>query len=306
VLGFVLMALALIGLGAGAAHAQPSYLSGGVFIAHHPPGTLYTDELCYRYQIDFAITSCEEENPTMNLAPSEQGFWYVLGAFDGDKAWCGAEFGLGNYDDNLISIIESGQCPTDALIIPSGNWPGPNAGVSIAATATSWSGNFQPVYWFVSYSYYGDPVLVQLTANPGTGFGGFANCMTPPTSYPASCFGAMGINMPGVPCCPAPTMPHACCIDVVCVLVLTADECTGMGGVDHPEWVFCDPNPCWNPMPPAVCCVGEECFFVPEPECDAMGGIVHPEYEDCGDPNPCEVPVPALPSSWGGLKALYR
>jgi hypothetical protein len=301
----VLLALALLGLGVGMAYAQPTNLASGVFVAHQPPGIVYSAEWgswCPNY---VPITSCDQENPHMSIAGGAKGVWYVLGAFDGDKVWCGTEFGLGNYDNGLMSITENGQCPTDALIIPSGNWPGPNTGVSVAATATSWSGNFQPVYWFVSYSYYGDPMLVQLTANPGTGFGGFANCLTPPTGYPAQCFGAMGINMPGIPCCPQQPQQHACCIGDVCVLVFTADECLGMGGVDHPEWANCDGNPCFIPPVPHVCCVGEVCYFVTDDECAAMGGVVHTEYANC-DNNPCQIIIPTDPTSWGAIKAIYR
>jgi hypothetical protein len=303
-----LTALAVLALGAGIARAQPSDLSNGVFITHHPPGIVYSagwGSWCPNYS-EFAIATCEEQNPTIPLGEEEKGVWFVLGAFDGDKAWCGVEFGLGNYDSGLMSITENGQCPTDALIIPSGNWPGPNTGVSLAATATSWSGNFLPVYWFVSYSYYGDPMLVHLTANPETGFGGFANCLTPPTGYPAQCFGAMGINMPGIACCPALPTQRACCICEECVLVSSAEECMGMGGVYHPEWDTCAGVPCSTNPEPHVCCVGNECFLIDGCDCGLMGGEWFPELDSCGPPNPCETGTLVEPSTWGSIKAMFR
>jgi hypothetical protein len=138
------------------------------------------------------------------------------------------------------------------------------------------------VYWFVSYSYYGDPLLVQLTANPGTGFGGFVNCLNPPTAHPAACFGALGINRDGIACCPPTSWPHACCVGSECVLVVDSGECEALGGWDHPEWLSCHPNPC-PPVPPfpRVCCVNGVCYLVTEEECEAMGGIYYPELPDC-------------------------
>jgi hypothetical protein len=305
----VLLALALIGLGAGAALAQPTNLAGGVFITHYPPGIVWSDaqDWCADYASLYSISSCEEQNPM--IAGEEHAVWYVLAAFPADdKVWCGAEFGL-YYDQPTCLIGPSGQCPTDALIIPSGApygvWPAPGSGVAISTTATPWSGNYQPVFWFTSYAYLAG--VVQLGVNPATGFGGFANCMTPPAPYVAACFGAMGMLMPGVACCPEAPPLHVCCVGEVCSLVADAQECTDMGGIDHPEWTSCtDPsNPCEIVIPMHVCCVGEQCFVVPETECTAMSGVWHPELDAC-ESTTCQIIVPTDPSSWGAIKAIYR
>lgn len=301
----VLLALALAGLGVGVAYAQPDILTDGVFIFHSPPGLVYTSDItdyCPVYA-QYAITRCDQENP--QVMSGTGAVWYVLAAWNDAKHWCGTEFGLGAYDPGIVGIAAYGQCPTSALVIPYGTWPGPNTGISLAAAGTPWDGNFQPVYWFGAYAYY--PGLVPLTAHPGTGFGGFADCLTPPTSYPAYAYGAMGLYQTGVPACPPVPTQHVCCVGELCYLVLTADECAAMGGVYHPEWDSCGPpNPCEVIPVPAVCCIGHECFLVLEDECAAMGGIWHPEFPDCGPPNPCDIYTPAEPSSWGAIKAIYR
>jgi hypothetical protein len=59
-------------------------------------------------------------------------------------------------------------------------------------------------------------------------------------------------------------------------------------------------------VPTKVCCVGQDCFVITEYECTAMmGGVFHPEWSSCGPPNPCEA-TPTTPSTWGGIKNLYR
>jgi hypothetical protein len=296
-----LVVLALMGLGAGIAHAQPSNLSGGIFICHHVPHTDWTvgPPYCYDYE-DYAISSCEEQ---VSQISDQRALWYVLAYFPtGDKVWCGVEFGL-SYIAETVLIDGCGQCPTDALILPTGDWPGPGSGIAIATTSSYWSGNFQPVFWFTSIAYSAGEI--QIVANPETGFGGFANCVTPPTAYPAVCFGALGLYQDGVTCCPPPTLPHACCVGNECVLVYWADECTAQGGIDHPEWATCDGNPCGSYLP-NVCCVGHECFLVWETECAAMQGHWLPDLYTCGPPNPCDMYTPAAPTSWGAIKAVFR
>jgi len=61
---------------------------------------------------------------------------------------------------------------------------------------------------------------------------------------------------------------------------------------------------CCPEAPISVCCVGQECFLIPEGECSDIGGEYHPEWNSC-DPNPC-VPSPSATTSWGVLKKLYR
>ena len=283
----VLLALALVGLGVGAAYPQVDNLTGGVFIFHSPPGLVYTDteDYCATYATQWAIRSCDQQNPRVDS--EDITVWYVLAAWDSTKHFCGVEFGLGAYDPDICGFVDNAQCPASAQIIPYGAWPGPGTGVSMAAAGEPWDGNFIPVYFFAAYAY--APGLVPLSVHPGTGFGGFANCLTPPTSYPAYCFGAMGLFMPGVPCCPVYVPQHVCCVGEECYLV-SEEECAGMGGEWHPEWYSCEGNPC-QPTQPHVCCVGQDCYLVLETECAQMGGVFHPGWNSC-EGNPCNTPPP--------------
>lgn len=220
---------------------DPNDLTDGVLIAHHPPGLLYSSgiDYCATYA-SHAITSCEEENPRIDT--SSGVVWYVLAAWDlTDKTYSGVEFGLGDYDPDALVFAAHGQCPVSALTIPFEAWPGPNSGISMAAAGEPWSGNYLPVYWFATYAY--SAGQVPLTLNPGTGFGGFANCETPPISFPAVCFGSMGLFEAGTACCPPAPVMHVCCLGETCQLLVELD-CAAAGGVFHPEWDSCLPNPC--------------------------------------------------------------
>jgi len=296
----LVLALALVGLGTGAACAQPEDLDGGVFIVHSPPGLVYTDteDYCTAYASQWAITSCDQEHPRVDSY--EVTVWYVLAAWNEAKRFCGVEFGLGAYDPDLCGFADDSPCPASALIIPYGSWPGPGTGVSLAAAGEPWDGNFLPVYFFAAYAYYAGQV--PLAVHPGTGFAGFADCLTPPTSYPAVAFGAMGLFQDGVPACPPPVF-HVCCVCQECYLVLTEDECAGMGGFYIPHWHSCEGVPC-SEMPVA-CCIGHECVLVHEEDCEIMMGHSLPGVCYC-DPNPCDVYTPAGASNWGAIKAIYR
>ncbi len=41
---------------------------------------------------------------------------------------------------------------------------------------------------------------------------------------------------------------HVCCVQLECQLTATSAECIVLGGVYHPEWDTCTPNPCATPI----------------------------------------------------------
>jgi hypothetical protein len=339
----VLLALALLGLGAGMACADPDDLSNGVFIAHHPVNMVASVPpagYCAEYLANHAITECDQQVNEINTY--DPRIWFVLSQWGEAKTWCGTEFGFGQYEAYNFIMTAWGPCaPGGFLEIPTDGWPGPLEGTAIVTTDTPWSGNFEPVYYFEGYAYYYLPGVIPLDVDPPTGFGGWGNCLTPPESFFADCFGGMGIMMGGYPCCAI--IPEAvCCVGTDCYIT-TQMGCADMGGEWHPEWDTCDPNPCLPP-PEHVCCVGEDCYVVTEEECADMQGEWHPEWDDCGPPNPCAFyavccvcqdcyittetecmdmggefhpewdtcdpnPCPASPAestSWGTIKAIYR
>jgi hypothetical protein len=98
-----------------------------------------------------------------------------------------------------------------------------------------------------------------------TGYSYYGYCQLPFGVDPPTSFGGWGN-------CEVPPQPFdATCFPAMGILM---------------EGVEC----CPQEAPPAVCCVGEECFVTTAAECADMGGEFHPEWPDCGPPNPCEYP----------------
>jgi len=185
-----LVALSLCGVATPS--ADENDLSGGVFICHfdphcQPSGDPPPGGWCEYWLDDCAIHTCEEQNPS--IMQGAVGVWYVLSAFAEDKTWCGSEFGFGQFDPYLFIFMAWGPCtPGQHLEIPSPGWPGPDAGTAIVTTDAPWTGNFQPVYYFIGYAYYATPGRIPFGIDPPTGFGGWGNCLTPPVSYSAACY----------------------------------------------------------------------------------------------------------------------
>jgi hypothetical protein len=291
----VLLALALLGLAVGNASADPSDLTGGVFIAHYEEAVTFTvdpTDWCAEI-VPYLFTDPTLQVNQIDVETYAGKVWYVIAAwYDEDKEWCGTEFGFEQYDGGLFAFSEATPCyPGSGLEIPTAGWPGPGEGIAFVITDLPWMGNYIPVMAMAGYAYgYGASTVMQLGPNPDTGFGGFGNCANPPELFDPHCFGGMGINTPGTYCePPPPTIPEgACCRDEECV-VLTEEECIGQGGEYLGDNTDCGPpNPCQTPR---TCCVGEECFILTLDECTALGGEQLPDYDFC-DPNPCPFDVP--------------
>jgi len=295
----VLMALALLGLAGGAVADD---LSGGALICHNVPDLGYTTWVeefeaeaplswwCEQY---VPLTSCDDQvNEIYNS--EEYTFYdnfYVLAAWAEPKTFCAVEFGLGAYDNGLVSFSQHGACGIDPATIPTTDpaWPSPGSGIAIAwAVVNAPSGNFVPVYFFGCYlygAYYGSTQF-PLINDPATDFAGFASCEVPPVTYDAYSMGALGLNEEGIfACYEEPPPREACCFGPECVLMYEA-ECIDAGGV----WYGgpCDPNPCPDEEPWA-CCFGPDCLMLFEADCIDQGGVFQGVGVTC-DPNPCPQP----------------
>jgi gingipain R len=190
-------------LGGGWALAQTTDLSNGVFIAHAPASLQYTNSpptgtWCGAYAQYAAIDSCSEQ---INHVDTEGAIvWYVLSAWTESKEWCGAQFGLGDYDTDNFVIWEHGACfPSGGLTIPTSGWPGPNEGIALTTTDENWSGNFVPVYWFAGYVYGQD--VIPLTLDPDSDFAGWARCVDH-VEVAADSLGGLGLLTNGIYACP--------------------------------------------------------------------------------------------------------
>jgi hypothetical protein len=243
----ILVAFVVVGVA-----ADPQNLSGGVFIAHYVPELGYTTEpppggWCEAYA-PFAIQSCEEQNVRIDVTGDALACtWYVLSAWWEPKEWCGTEFGLGGFDPALFTFLEWHPCypPTGGLEI--GNFePEPYHGTAFVTTGDPWEGDIVPVFCLGGYAN-PESGSIPLGVDPATGFGGWANCASPPEAFMADCFGALGINAEGTVCIPAEPIA-VCCTGCLCTLT-TAAGCDSLGGIFHPTWPSCTPDPCVTPSP---------------------------------------------------------
>ena len=223
-------------------------LFGGCMIVHYVPEMEWTDNAppegwCQNYSDNFALAQSQDQLTRIDYA-AQTSMWFILGAWDQSKEFCGVQFGFDDYNPAAYAFYEDGPCfPSGGLMLPSANWPGPNEGVGLVVTGDPWFGNYVPVYYFAGYAY-SDETLIALCADStiAVPFGGFRNCEESPSAWDAACFGAMGINQDGIECHPAGG-PKVCCVGVECFIV-SQGECTDMGGVWHEELDTCDPNPC--------------------------------------------------------------
>jgi formylglycine-generating enzyme required for sulfatase activity len=238
----------LISVSAIAALADPNNLSNGVLIAHYPQSYVYSsgNDECAAYYSDYAISNASEQCnriDTVYPAYDNQCIWYVIAAFPEDKNWCGVQFGLGDYDNNVFYLTSSSTCLQEALEFPTGGWPNPNEGTHVISSGIHWEGNYLPIYWFQGYTYLagnGDftPTLIAITEDPSQGFIGFNNCEVPSGAFVAA-GGAMGIFTDGIFAEPGPPAP--CCFDNGYCEMLYDFECNGTVYYDEDA---CDPNPC--------------------------------------------------------------
>ena len=205
-----LLALSML-IMSGAVLADPTDLSGGVFIVHYIPELAYSDEppvgdsWCEAYE-SYAITSCAEQVTRIDATDLLPVSWYIISAWCEEKEWTGTELGVDDYSESLFMIMERSPCypPSGGLEIFSTCFPCPGAGTAFVTTGEPWSGNFVPVFWTGGYAY-GEAGLIQLTVDPPTGFGGWANAAM--EAFPASDYGALGFNMDGIDVCPDSPSP---------------------------------------------------------------------------------------------------
>jgi hypothetical protein len=284
----VLLALALVGMTAGAAMAQG--VGDGVFILHHPPGLVYTTDI-----LDYCplagLSDCAGQNP--QVPDDAHAVWYIISNFWQTQSFNAVEYGI--HFTGQYAPQHAGVCaPAPFLTIEypaAGSWPADGSAIAIALSAApDWSGTFVPTGWISGYHYAGYTAgLVELVPSPSTGFIGW---LSGGNMYHPAEVGALGVGMPGIPVCSEPPEMWACCLPNYgpCVEV-TSEECTAQGGVWH-EGVLCAARPCPEPPPEAACCLPDygPCVFVTEAACLAQGGEWHDGFTcanyDCPTPPP--------------------
>jgi hypothetical protein len=276
----MLLTLALFGMTAGAAMADPLDLTGGVFILHAPPGIDYTVDPPPEGWCGEAIwvTDCPGQVNTIPGDDVTEHVWYILNNFWESKTFKAVEYGI-VYDPDLYLYAVSQLCtPSAALTIEhpaTGAWPAAGSGISIALTGEPyWSGTMVATGMIHGFHYtYFDPTTITLGPMPASGSIGWLSPNL--TTYPPACIGVLGIDMAGVACCSeAPVYPQACCFaDGHCADLLPA-VCVEQGGVVYPD--LCDATDC--PQPPHACCFEDgSCVVLLAADCLAQGGVVYEE-----------------------------
>jgi len=288
----------------------PHNLQDGALFVHYVPELAYTTDpppegWCRAFET-YPVAGIDDLNTRIDVQDRLAATWYVLAAWDGeDRTWCGVEFGFGTYDQNLFVFSEFSSCyPAGGLELPSGGWPGPGEGTALVTTGTPWEGNWEPVYFFGGYAYgYEAPDQIPIATDPVTGFVGFCNCQMPPQIFavdPAQ-RGALGINTDGYP--PGgPASEKACCLPSTECQLAGLYECNLLGGIWHPEWNSCEPNPC--PPEAFVCCFNDgSCSLLTQSDCEQAGAHWLPELGRSCDPNPC--PRPSICCIYGECLVVF-
>jgi len=185
------------------AHADPDDLSGGVFIAHAPPGVVYTSNVTTWCDSTY-LSECEDQVNT--VAANTEAVWFVLSAWNEEKSFSGVEFGLGDFEPESFIFMADGLCLDDAMALhyPSAeDWPGPNTGITLAAAGDAWTGQLVPICWFAGFNY-ADADTIAVTANQATGQAAWLSASG--HTYEPVCMGALGLGVPGTGCCPEETV----------------------------------------------------------------------------------------------------
>jgi len=267
--------------------------AGGVLIlSAHPEVVVCSDN--ESYCPDLLLDDCEAANTTHS--GRETILFGVYAAFSGSPRVSGVTIGI-EYDP-AIAILSFGNCGDFEL--PLGDWPASGSG-----TAVTWSeaqtSQIQPMYWFVGYEYYQVGGTFSLVPHP-TGGSVFADDSIPAVIDVVAAFGALGFNgAVGSLTCPGVPETGACCLPDCSCVVVTRDECEGMGGGFAGPGSTCDEVLCL--CEGACCFVDGTCAIRIEPDCVDEDGTFQGIDSIC-EPNPCD-PIPVHISTWGEIKALY-
>jgi len=293
--------LLLIGAASQAALADGDDLRGGVLITHAPPGMEFSTEepvegWCDHYSNNYALDDPNDQVTRIDVEVDEElHCWVLLAAWTEEKALCGVEFGLGDYDSDAwaMSAGDVFICGSDPQVIATSDppWPQPNSGLAIAwPAAAAPSGNYIPICVMGAYTYTYE-TTIPIVENPATTPASpmFANCTVPPELVLAV-GGTMGINTDGVPAFPGEPDPlRACCDDENNCHLLTQSECTDMGGTWLSDSTECHPYTC---EPYRACCFGTVfvyCEVESEDWCAQQEASTwYPDIESC-DPWPCDI-----------------
>ena len=292
-----LTAMAILACTGSLALAGPN--AGGTILVHYAPIPVPADPTF----VDGGLTSCEA---AVAQAPEGNGaspsLWFAYAAFPGGSAPRMYVISFGVQYDPGVAVFW-GVPPVGSTEITAGGWPAPGSG-NLLGLPYAYTAQVSEFYTFAGYGY--DGSMFALTAHPDPGLGGNFVDDNPAGAQqdPIAGYGTLGFgNTVGVPACPPPLQPGACCFDDGhCEFVLSS-ACAGnfLG-----QGIACAPN---NPCPVAwACCipdpaVGYVCMILTDAACASHAGSIWYLGLLC-QPDPC--PTPTEPTSWGQIKNIYR
>jgi hypothetical protein len=255
-----LLTLVVFGLAVGGVGADENDLSNGVFIAHYAPSLVYTDDIPHDewgevlQNSEDAIHGCNDQINRLD-GQGDHMMWFVISAWDEDKIWPTTVFGFVGYDPAVWVFQDNGPVYPPGLSgleiliydFPHGDPPGSPSGVLFGVSGGPCWGpaNFEPVWWFEGYAYGPDngETVIQMDVEPFDGTGGWYS-RPGPYYFPATCFGAMGVNTDGAYCCPSGLEYSACCFPDGSCEVMVPEDCVEAGGLVYEDSDTCEPNPC--------------------------------------------------------------
>ena len=254
---------------------DPSYLSGGAFILHAPPGLNYSLDPPAAGWCDESVwrTDCAGQVNSIASSDTDARVWYILSSFNEPKTFKVVEYGI-LYDPDLFLYAAAELCtPSAALTIEhpaSGSWPAAGSGIAIALRGEPyWRGTMIPTGVIHGYHYtHLDPTTITLGPMPASG--GIGWLSPNGQTYTPECIGVLGIDMPGKACCWKDPLKACCLPNGHCVDVFERHSCEMLGGTMH-EGVTCAAP---GFVCPWACCLGRDgsCLMMTEEGCKAAGG----------------------------------
>ena len=168
--------------------------AGGVLLLHCSVDIQYTTSVASYCGLG-SPDSCQEVNPSIELAPGRTVIAAVLAAFpdtSGPRVKA-IDFGI-QYDSLAVVIVDAGTCSDFEIAVAP--WSRSPAGAALSWQAPQTS-RIQQVYWFACELAKGaSQGVLSLAACPGQA-GIFVDDSMPPNEDPVTAFGALGFNCAG-------------------------------------------------------------------------------------------------------------
>ncbi|MEZ4655860.1 MAG: hypothetical protein R3E12_20300, partial [Candidatus Eisenbacteria bacterium] len=188
----------------------------------------------------------------------------------------GVTFGI--HFPETVSIIASGACSNNGVLIVPPDWPSDRQGVASAVLPPQTS-SVVPIYWF--YILANEPGFFELTPHPVPRHGGaFGSGDPAPRLTPITGYGRLGIGSRGkLPQAGVYASRGICCLDKC--QWLSPLECDWFTGLWLGSDTDCSSDPCDPDGLAGACCIGDDCELRTRIDCITAGGRFFGEGKSC-------------------------